>query len=352
MKILYQQSISAILLGIALLNLYSSQVNAQQELYFNGTVQNPFYVNPVAMGFNDLIQIEFAGRTQWTGYEGAPQTFIATVQSPISFSKSKKVLGDFSAGNTPFFAEPERQIGKTKHVLGGKLYSDAIGPFLRSGLNLNYGIHLPLTKRINFGIGLGLGWSNFRINSSRVTLYQQDDIAYQQFFINTSHMNTIDAQGGLVFYNKRLSLGLSSSQFFNQAIQFANTSTESRLQPHYYLTAKYLFDMGPSFNLEPTAIIKYVKGSPLSVDAGFRVIYKKSVWVGLQYRYQNAMIFQIGSNLIKNLYISYAYEHNIGDLSTVRNGTHEVHLGMWIGRNRNTEKEIEKSKEEGEKNKH
>ena len=90
---------------------------------------------------------------------------------------------------------------------------------------------------------------------------------------------------------------------------------------------------------------KFAESSPASIDAGARFIYNKSAWLGIQYRTSNALVFQIGANLVKNLYVSYAFEQGTGPIRLASNGTHEIQLGFYLGKNRNADKEIDKSQD-------
>ena len=76
-----------------------------------------------------------------------------------------------------------------KHVVGGRAMYESIGPFNKTSISGSYAFHLPFTKKVNFGAGIGLGWSNLGINQNRVVLYQEDDAAYNQFLGNTSSQN-------------------------------------------------------------------------------------------------------------------------------------------------------------------
>jgi hypothetical protein len=58
-------------------------------------------------------------------------------------------------------------------------------------------------------------------------------------------------------------------------------------------------------------------------------------------------LVQIGANIIKNLYLAYGFEFATGKIRTSGSGSHEIQLGLFIGNNRNTDKEIKESKKEG-----
>ena len=325
----------------------STPALAQQEGQYLNLATNPFMVNPAAGGLSDVFQLELLSRRQWMGYNGGPRSLFLVGHSQFKVGKAKEdAWQEFNSANSTLFQSPERTVGKMKHIVGGKALYEAIGPFVKTSAYGSYAFHLPFTRTVNFGAGIGLGWSNLGLDQDRVVLYQTDDSAYDQFLGNSSSQNILDANAGVVFYGKKLFVGLSATQFLKNDVVFQNVVTESNFNRHYFVVAKYQFTLNEQFELEPTAVAKFAENSPFSGDFGARLIYGKSSWFALQYRTSNALTFQLGSNLIKNIYLSYGYELGIGPLRAGTNGTHELQLGFYLGKNRNVAKEIkEKSKE-------
>lgn len=316
---------------------------AQQEYQFANTANNPFLLNPAAGGLTDVMQFEASTRMQWLGYEGGPRTILLSGNSQIGKSGSK-ALSEFNVHDETLFEGPKVSTGKNKHIIGGKVWNDAIGPFSKTSIQGSYSYHLPLTKSINIGVGLGLGYSNFRLDESKVVLHQTDDNTYAQFLGSASQQNLGDAQAGLVVYNEKFFVGLSGTQVLNNDVKLNQILTNSFFSRHYFMIAKYKIEGGGDVAIEPTAVVKYTGNSPWSVDVGARALYKNSSWFGFQYRTNSGLIFQVGSNLIKNLYVSYAYEYSMGKIRTAGNATHEIQLGYYLGKNRNVDKELKDNK--------
>ena len=321
---------------------------AQQESQFINVVNNPYILNPAAGGLTDVINFEVSSRTQWLGYNGGPQTFMFTANSQVRFKKNgDKVLSEFNTEDKALFSNPDATIGKVKHVIGGRASNDAIGPFAKTSVFGSYAIHLPFTKKISFGVGLGVGWSNFRINQDRVVLFQEDDAAYSQFLGNSTGQNILDANAGIVFYDNHFVAGVSMTQLFKNKVTFADVATESFYNRHFFVTAKYRFDFDNKLSIEPSVITKLAENSPASLDLGVRFAYNRSAWLGVQYRTSNAIVFQVGANIVKNLYVAYGYEIATGKIRTASNGSHEIQLGFYLGKNRNIDREL-KGKKKGD----
>lgn len=174
-------------------------VNAQQESHYINLTNNPYLLNPAAGGMTITFNIEATSRTQWLGYDGGPRTMAIVGNSPVRFGKGEQVLEEYNSEGKAFYKAPERTTGSIKHILGGIAMTDVIGPSNRTSVQASYSVHLPLIKSINISVSLSIGWSNFRINQDRVTLYQEDDPAYSQFFGSTSSQNIANANAGVVF---------------------------------------------------------------------------------------------------------------------------------------------------------
>lgn len=327
--------------------IFGSTAFSQQEAHFANLPNNPYILNPAAGGMTNVIQIESTSRFQWLGYNGGPRSIMLTGNSPIRIGSGSKAVDEFNITDDKFFRSPKVSTGKMKHVVGGKFINDAIGPFNRTSVYGTYAVHIPLSSTMNLGAGLGAGFTNFAINQDRVILYEENDIAYSSFLGSSSSQGIFDANAGLMVYSQRFYAGLSMSQALNNSVVFDNTSTTSNYNRHLFLMAKYTADISEDFAIEPTLVGKYVKNSPLAFDIGARAVLNQASWFGIQYRTSNAILFQVGSNLIKNLYLAYSYEHSIGKISLAGNSTHEIQLGIYLGNNRNLKKEIKDKSKEG-----
>lgn len=337
-------------LSIALSILIGKNIYAQQEYQFVNSAYNTYLLNPAAGGLSDVIQIEAGTRMQWTGYEGAPQTFMLTGNSQIRFSKkSDNLLEEFNNKDEKFFRSPKMTSSKNKHVVGGKIYSDIIGPFMKTSVQGSYAYHLPLTKKLNIGAGLGFGYSNFRINEGRVVLNQTDDVSYQQFLGTSSAQNLGDVQAGLVLYGEKLFVSISGTQLLKSKVKWNQVTTESNLNRHLFVVTRYKFEINEQSAIEPSLVLKSTLNSPASMDFGVRYIHNGAFWGGIQYRTNSSLVFNVGANLIKNLYLNYSFDQAFGKIGGRGVGSHEVQLGIYIGNNRNVDKEL-KDKESTNEN--
>lgn len=323
-----------------LTSLLSFSVVAQQEGQFIQLANNPYLLNPAAGGMTRVMQFEVGMRNQWTGYSNAPQTYVASGHSRIRFGKSTPVLAEYAPDKSSLFQSPEITGGELKHVVGGSIVSETIGPFSRLTAQGSYAVHMPLFRDVMIGVGLSAGINNIGIMQDRVVLYQNDDPAYMQFLSGAGSQTVFNANGGLIVYHPKFTVGISSLQLLQNDVVFSGVSTASQFNRHYYFLANYGFQVSEQLELRPTVMARVAENSPWTADFGAKLTFNKAAWLYASYRTGGTIGVQVGANLFKQLYAAYGYEFGIGALRTSSNGTHEISLGYYLGKNRNIKKEL------------
>ncbi len=313
----------------------------QQDIQFTQTASSPFLINPAAGGLMNVAEVVVGNRLQYAGIEGRPMTTFAGIQSMVRFKKrkSKALLGELSSIGQTFYSTPQRTVSY-KQIAGLTFINDVIGPFTRTNVKANFGVHIPLSQKLNAGIGLGVGWSNFGIDNSKVTLGTANDKAYTNYIGISATQNYLDAQAGLIVYNDRLLVSVSGSQIFNNKTRLSDVNTASSFQPHLFVLGSYRFDLGKNYGLEPIVQFKSVKNAPISYDVAMRLHYMRMGWVSLSYRRQSAIGVGFGINLLARFNVSYSFEFGNGVTEKFGNTSHEIRLGFIFGHKRNLEKEF------------
>jgi hypothetical protein len=87
---------------------------------------------------------------------------------------------------------------------------------------------------------------------------------------------------------------------------------------------KYRFALSDNADLEPGALIKYFEGVPLSFDANLNVIWRKVLTTGLSYRQKESVDFLFKAQITSQLQLGYSYDHAIGEIARLSNGSHEA----------------------------
>ncbi|MDX1651070.1 MAG: type IX secretion system membrane protein PorP/SprF [Brumimicrobium sp.] len=332
---------------VALISVLSFlNASGQQEAQFSQYYNNPYLFNPAAGGITNTAQFDLGFRRQWLGIEGTPQTFYATGHSRINFKSKKNALDEFNVDRESFYGSPKNSTGVNKHVVGGKMLFDQIGPFSKNSVMGSYAYHLRFTKKTMLSLGVGAGWSNLGLNSSKVILLEQDDTQYDEFLSRNSNQNFFDVNAGLSLYGENFSFGIASTQLLQNDLVIDQIVTESSYGRHWFMYGMYKFDLMTDFTLEPHFMFQTIRNTPFSLNLGSRIIYQDRYWFNLAYRLNDAINFGVGLNFGGNFRFGYAYDVAAGSVQNASNYVHELQIGFIIGNNRNVEKELKDDKKE------
>jgi type IX secretion system PorP/SprF family membrane protein len=322
---------------------FTIQVWSQQDIQLSQSITNPYLFNPAAGGTMNVGEIVVGTRSQWLGIEGGPRTQFASIQSQLK-GKKRFILDELTGAGKTFYSTPQRTLG-SKQIVGATFVKDQIGPFTKTSFKGSFAVHLPISNKFNAGIGIGLGWSNFSLDESKVSLGTANDNAYLNYLGGKARQNFVDVTAGFVAYNNRFFISLSSSQFLNNRTSFNSVQTESNYTRHYYLLGSYRFDLTPNYGIEPVLVVKQTNGAPFNWEIGTRLHYQRLGFVSIAYRHQSALAMGLGINLKQHFRVIYAYDWNIAGTQQFGAGAHELQLGYIFGHRRNMEKEFKKDEQ-------
>ncbi len=288
-----QLYITALLLAVSLSGW------AQQIPQYSQYMMNSYVLNPAITGMNDFWEVKSNNRLNWVGITDAPRTFVMSAHGPFR----KQNMG-----------------------MGVSIFSDVTGPTSRTGMHLSYAYHLKLSESLRLGMGLSMGLLQFRIDGTKVDLYQQNDPAFPQAMMSAY---TADATFGLNLYHRNFQVGFSAPQLIGNRLEFDNAEGDgsAALARHYMLMGAYTFRAG-DFGFMPNLLIKYVHPVPPQFDAGLRIDFRDQFWVGAVYRHDDAVSFLAGLLYRDFLMFGYSYDMSTSNLRNYSDGSHEVMLGI------------------------
>lgn len=289
-RILY---ISALFVGFSLASF------GQQIPQYSQYMLNDYILNPATTGQHDYWEIKSNNRLQWVGITDAPRTFILSAHGPFK----KQNMG-----------------------MGGSVFADITGPTSRVGFYLSYAYHLKLSKSLKLGMGLSFGLLQYRIDGTKVTLYENGDPVFPNQVMT---VYTADATFGLNLKHKNFNVGISLPQIIGNDLKFLENqdNPESRLARHYMLMGGYTFHVG-NFGIQPNVLLKYVFPAPPQFDAGLKLDWKDQFWIGASYRHDDAVSFMGGLAYKDYFVFAYSYDMATSNLRNYSNGTHELMVGV------------------------
>ena len=277
---------------------FISSTQAQQDPQYTQYMFNTMSVNPAYAGSRGHAVISALGRTQWVGFDGAPDTQNLSYDSPLGYSG----LG-----------------------LGINLMNDKIGPSHEVYLdaNVSYKIETGYEGNLAFGLRLGGRWLN--IDWSLGKTNQEED-----FPRVSKILPTIGA--GLYYYEPQWYIGLSvpniiRTEHYDAEIPRGEVALE---RMHFFFITGYVFDINEDLKFKPALLVKGVSGAPVSLDVSANLLFSEKFRVGLGWRWDDSISALLGFQVSNSLLIGYAYDLTTSNYNVANSGTHEIMLRYEI----------------------
>jgi type IX secretion system PorP/SprF family membrane protein len=297
-----------------IISLLSLQLKAQTEAMYSQYLYNKLVLNAAYAGSREGFCTVLSYRNQWTGIEGSPKTVLVTLHS----------------------LSPNRKYG-----YGINMFNDKIGITSSYAFNGNFAYRFFIGKNVlALGINGGLAYTTATI--ADLTAYQRGDIAgFDQ--LGTAQIIP-NAGTGIYLKNRRMAIGLSVPQIFNQKM----LDTPFPLSNHYYFTFDYLINIGKQYTLQgqklalvPSLLVKFVPNTNFQVDFNLNIVLYSQFWAGFGYRSDNSYIFSVQyalNKFIKNstagFRIGYSYDLAARTYRNQAGGTHEILLMFDLSSNK------------------
>lgn len=286
--------------------LGASQLGRAQQLsQFSQYMFNLYSINPAYAGVEDSWKVVFNNRYQWVGITDHPRTFNLSVYGP----NKKKNMG-----------------------FGGYVYTDVVGPTRRIGGQLSYSYHVKFSEKVRMSFSLSAGMIQYLLDGDKVNVMDPDD----RFFSNGLLSQTRpDMKFGTWLYGENWYFGASLPQILQLSIYFYDIDKGgmAQLEDHYYFNGGYHWQIAPDWKLNFDALVKLAFPTPVKFDVNATAHFKNIVWLGAGYRYQDAVIFNVGFNIKNYLMFGYSYDYPITNIRSASSGTHEAYVAIQFGSN-------------------
>lgn len=321
-------------LQIIIIVLFSGGMAAAQEMIqFSQYFKSAQTFNPATTGINDYLDIKSGYRAQWSGFDGAPNTYFLTISGKIkpagpgmNYMANSLRISDPSVYRTI-------PVRKPKHAVGGYLIADNYGPVNQYFGYLSYAYHLALTEKLNLSLGTSAGISNVNYKDE-LEVRNPGDNTFNGFIADGTARTKLDVNVGAFLYSPKFYIGYSATQLLQQRARLAGNAEGGKQYINHFAMAGYNIDLNPFFKLSPGILLKYVRPMPVALDVNLRLTYNDTFWGGVSYRNKDAFIGMLGFNISRQFNISYSYDYNTSDIGNYNSGSHEVVLGLMLGNNK------------------
>ncbi|MBC8054922.1 MAG: type IX secretion system membrane protein PorP/SprF [Sphingobacteriaceae bacterium] len=293
---------------------------SQQDAQFSQYMFNGLYINPAYAGYKEQANIHSFYRTQWVGFEGAPQTM--SVAGDL-------VLKDGNVG------------------LGLLLSNDFTGSQSSFSTYINYAYRIQIGEsgfsRLSFGLAAGLvqqGIDGDKLSSIEVDQYVPTGKPTESF---------PDARVGIFYSTPSLFVGFSADNLvasYFQAQNHAKNLLLMKINKHYYFTAGALIPINYDIKFKPTVLLKDDAQTFTSMDINAFLLLYDRIWIGGFYRtavktykkphldaglQKKNGIGVIGDFFInENLRLGYAFDYSLSNLRSYNYGSHEISIGFAL----------------------
>jgi type IX secretion system PorP/SprF family membrane protein len=316
--------LTKILLLLMLLAIMPS-VRGQQFPLYSQYIMNGFLLNPSYAGSDGYASFGLTAREQWTGFPDAPSTYAASFQTRI-------LRDSYITRSTSVRKKIERPTKGGRVGVGGYLFSDRNGIMNRTGLQLAYAYHLPMTKERQLSFGLSLSAYQYFVDIDGAFMPENVN---DEFLNNYDHVVYIpDANFGISFTARNYYVGYSMTNLFRGTLMFGNGGENGNSElGHYFLTGGYkYFIPGSEWMIEPSIMLKssdmFFKS--MQMDLTTRVYYNQDYWIGVSWRTNDAIIILTGFK-VDRFYMGYAFDFTLSDIRSHTYGTHELTLQARFG---------------------
>lgn len=274
--------------------LFAGTTSAQQDPQYTQYMYNMNVVNPAYAGLKETLSMTALYRKQWSGLEGAPETFTFSGHSPVN----------------------------DKVGLGLSAIKDELGPVKETNVYVDFSYTLQMSETLKLALGIKAGATFHDIGLTDLELQDPNDPFFSQD-INNTYPNV---GAGAFFYGDNFYIGLSVPNFLNSVHLDENGLKYGSEVMHYFATAGYVFQVNDNFKLKPSAMVKSAFEAPMSFDVNLNALFYEKFEIGASYRLEDSFSGLVGFQVAPYLRVGYAYDHVTSELDAVANASHEVIL--------------------------
>lgn len=279
--------------------LFGQQLARRTQYMFN-----TYLMNPAVAGTMPNTPITASYRNQWTGFDGAPSTYMLS-------------------GHTRL---PNVNLG-----LGGIAFHDNTGGAIaRTGMELTGAYAIDLNNNDAVSFGLSGVFSQFKFDGRDLVVQDVDDLALVGQLESTLNF---DATFGMMVFGPNYFFGFSIPQLIQTQLNIEGVNADlNQNVRHYNFMGSYLYYFNNTWALQPSALVRFTESTPVQFDVMTKVIYQELLWAGFSYRHQDAVALSIGAEY-EDFGFGYSYDITTTDARAFSPHTHEVTLTYFIPRN-------------------
>jgi type IX secretion system PorP/SprF family membrane protein len=254
-------------------------------------------INPAFAGHREVLSTSLFHRSNWLGFEGAPQYQMISAHTP---------LVNYKVG------------------LGILIGHESYGPVDNTNLFVNYAYRMELASgKLALGMRGGFNFKNTSYQDIDISPRYSQDPAFTESY--TSFLPNFGI--GANYYAKRFFIGASIPTLLleEQKKDGGGGLSFSPEALNYFVTTGFFLGDLKNFKIGPTALVAYRLDAPINWLANLYLqVWKFRLISGYASNKTFVNVFQIKAN--EQLTLGLGNDISMGDLSSVRNLSWEVML--------------------------
>lgn len=302
------------ILGLGLILSIGTTLNSQAQTrkYFSQFNQLQGYFNPALTGYEGSA-VRGLVRNQWTGFEGAPQTYFLSAElDPMEISDSPHPS---LMGNT---------------AVGLNLIHDNFGPFRQTEMLLSYGARVRISRTTNLRLGVAANYSNVRLDGNNLTTEQINDPTVNAYMNQFASMQILDFNLGMALTHQNYYFAYGVQNVASGRVNRGDVFIDKRPLVNVFQTG-FRQEISSKLAVSTNFMYRIQSDLPPNFEANVKLTMMDKFWLGIGHRFTYANSYQVGF-LMSNIKFGYAYEIPISKSYLIPNPTHEFMVSFFLFR--------------------
>ena len=264
--------------------------------------------NPAATGASNYLNAFLLGRQQWIGWKDAPQTQLLNVHN---------YFDEINSGAGLILSNDKIAFTST----------------ISAKLDYAYHIHFDNKSYLSLGLGAGIMYKNLDVNQLLTETGKAETDATLASYRDRYRKVNPDFDFGVEYNMEFLQVGASVTHLNLDPININNLQSGR----HIYFYTKGTFSLHPNWKLSP-AVVAHMSAWPImQLDLNTIAYYRSRFWFGASVRVSDRFVLEtcagiVGLFVTDFLKLGYSYDYNPGPLKKYSGGSHEIMLGLRLGK--------------------
>jgi type IX secretion system PorP/SprF family membrane protein len=263
---------------------------------------NPLFYNPAFAGSGGGLSVIGIHSSQFTGFDGAPQTQYLSAH------------GLWEESNLGF---------------GLDVVNDQFGATRETGMNANVSYYLRLTSSLRLAFGMKAGMNSVRIDYSNLNISEPDED-----IIQNSQFNMIQPNVGFGFYlfSESFYFGLSTPSVFMADRYDPFELGVSARDASYFLMTGLRLPVNDVVTISPNILARRLTGAPTSYLTSVIADFSGDAFFGFNWEYKSSVGLMGGFRFAEQFKGGYAFDFPTNSLGRYTRGTHTLFVSFNLDR--------------------